>query len=236
MSGRPDHYSVLGVPRDADAAAVRKAYHDLAMKWHPDKNPSNKDLAQAKFQEIVAAYEILSDPDKRAAYNRDLKQKEHVQPEAPHRPGLRSPFHVGPSPTDSDDDDLGYDESDSDSHEDLAHIFVRLARKWARDRHRAETRGFDPRKVHIFGMSPVTGSLDVQRAFSVFGTVTDVFIMRDKRTRISLGKGFVTFASEEACCCALEARETMTTIPENSRMPLQAKPKKTTPYRIANGN
>ena len=97
-----DPYEVLRVPRDADAAAIRKAYRKLAVKWHPDKNPENlaearaspRPLARAprrplaasgagrrgdtlcltqseeKFKEIGAAYEVLSDPQKRGDFDR----------------------------------------------------------------------------------------------------------------------------------------------------------------------
>ncbi len=68
MSKR-DYYEVLGVNRDADEAAIKKAYRKLAMKYHPDRNPDNKE-AEEKFKEVKEAYEILSEADKRAAYDR----------------------------------------------------------------------------------------------------------------------------------------------------------------------
>lgn len=68
MSKR-DFYEVLGVNRDADEAAIKKAYRKLAMKYHPDRNPDNKE-AEEKFKEVKEAYEILSEADKRAAYDR----------------------------------------------------------------------------------------------------------------------------------------------------------------------
>ncbi len=64
-----DYYEVLGVARDADDATIKKAYRKLAMKYHPDRNPDNKE-AEEKFKEIGEAYEVLSDADKRAAYDR----------------------------------------------------------------------------------------------------------------------------------------------------------------------
>lgn len=64
-----DFYSILGVPRNADAATLKKAYRKLAMKWHPDKNPDNQAEAQAKFQEISEAYDVLNDPNKRKIYD-----------------------------------------------------------------------------------------------------------------------------------------------------------------------
>lgn len=65
-----DYYEVLGVPRDADAETIKKAYRKLAMKWHPDRNPDNKEEAEAKFKEASEAYAALSDPQKRQTYDR----------------------------------------------------------------------------------------------------------------------------------------------------------------------
>ncbi len=67
MSDR-DYYEILGVPRSADAADVKKAYRRLAVKFHPDKNPGDKD-AETKFKEAAEAYSVLSDPEKRARYD-----------------------------------------------------------------------------------------------------------------------------------------------------------------------
>jgi molecular chaperone DnaJ len=64
-----DYYEVLGVNRDADEEAVKKAYRKLAMKWHPDRNPDNP-KAEEHFKEAKEAYEVLSDGQKRAAYDR----------------------------------------------------------------------------------------------------------------------------------------------------------------------
>jgi molecular chaperone DnaJ len=68
MSKR-DYYEVLGVNRDAGDDEIKKAYRKLAMKHHPDRNPDNKD-AEEKFKEAKEAYEMLSDPQKKAAYDR----------------------------------------------------------------------------------------------------------------------------------------------------------------------
>ena len=68
MSKR-DYYEVLGAERSATAAELKKAYRRLAMKFHPDRNPDDKD-AEEKFKEANEAYEVLSDEDKRAAYDR----------------------------------------------------------------------------------------------------------------------------------------------------------------------
>lgn len=64
-----DFYEILGVGRDADETAIKKAYRKTAMKYHPDRNPDNKE-AEEKFKEAAEAYEILSDPQKRARYDR----------------------------------------------------------------------------------------------------------------------------------------------------------------------
>jgi molecular chaperone DnaJ len=63
-----DYYEVLGVNRDASDDNVKKAYRKLAMKWHPDRNPDNP-KAEEHFKEAKEAYEILADPQKRAAYD-----------------------------------------------------------------------------------------------------------------------------------------------------------------------
>jgi molecular chaperone DnaJ len=64
-----DYYEVLGVAKDTDAAELKKAYRRVAMKFHPDRNPGDKS-AEEKFKEANEAYEILSDEQKRAAYDR----------------------------------------------------------------------------------------------------------------------------------------------------------------------
>lgn len=64
-----DYYKVLQVDRSAKEDDLKKAYRKLAMKWHPDKNPNNKKDAEAKFKQISEAYDVLSDPQKRAIYD-----------------------------------------------------------------------------------------------------------------------------------------------------------------------
>lgn len=68
MAEKRDYYEVLGVPKDADDAALKKAYRVLAKKYHPDTNPGDAE-AEAKFKEASEAYGILSDPQKRQQYD-----------------------------------------------------------------------------------------------------------------------------------------------------------------------
>ena len=63
-----DYYEVLGVEKNADEAAIKKAYRVLAKKYHPDMNPGDKN-AEAKFKEASEAYAVLSDPEKRRQYD-----------------------------------------------------------------------------------------------------------------------------------------------------------------------
>ena len=63
-----DYYQVLGVDKNASAEEIKKAYRKNAMKYHPDRNPGDKQ-AEEKFKEIGEAYEVLSDSDKRARYD-----------------------------------------------------------------------------------------------------------------------------------------------------------------------
>lgn len=65
---KQDYYELLSVPRNASDAEIKKAYRRLAMKYHPDRNPDDK-TAEDKFKEAKEAYDVLSDPHKRAAYD-----------------------------------------------------------------------------------------------------------------------------------------------------------------------
>lgn len=68
MSTKLDYYEVLGVDRTADGETIKKAYRKLAMQYHPDRNPGNKE-AEEKFKEAAEAYDVLSNEDKRNRYN-----------------------------------------------------------------------------------------------------------------------------------------------------------------------
>jgi molecular chaperone DnaJ len=68
MVVKRDYYEVLGVPRDASSEDIKKAFRKLAFQYHPDRN--REDGAAEKFKEINEAYEVLSDADKRSAYDR----------------------------------------------------------------------------------------------------------------------------------------------------------------------
>src|SRR4051812_13576021 len=63
-----DYYAALGVPQDADAAAIKKAYRQLARDLHPDKNPGNTE-AENRFKDVSEAYDVLSDAKRRAEYD-----------------------------------------------------------------------------------------------------------------------------------------------------------------------
>lgn len=65
---KQDYYEILGVSKTAEEREIRKAYKRLAMKYHPDRNQGDKE-AEAKFKEIKEAYEVLTDSQKRAAYD-----------------------------------------------------------------------------------------------------------------------------------------------------------------------
>src|SRR5690606_13501670 len=66
---KKDYYEILGVERNASKDDLKKAYRKLAMQYHPDRNPGNKE-AEEKFKEAAEAYEILNNDDKRARYDR----------------------------------------------------------------------------------------------------------------------------------------------------------------------
>lgn len=84
MTDKRDYYEILGVARDADKQTLKKAYRKLAIKYHPDKNPDNKD-AEEKFKEASEAYEVLNNDNKRQIYDQFGHQ------------GLEGAGHSGPS-------------------------------------------------------------------------------------------------------------------------------------------
>nr|XP_048296118.1 dnaJ homolog subfamily B member 6 isoform X1 [Myodes glareolus]XP_048296119.1 dnaJ homolog subfamily B member 6 isoform X1 [Myodes glareolus] len=69
-----DYYEVLGVQRHASPEDIKKAYRKQALKWHPDKNPENKEEAERKFKQVAEAYEVLSDAKKRDIYDKYGKE------------------------------------------------------------------------------------------------------------------------------------------------------------------
>lgn len=94
-----DYYKVLQVDKDAKDDDLKKAYRKLAMKWHPDKNPNNKKEAEAKFKQISEAYEVLSDPQKRAIYDQYGEEGLKGQVPPPGAGGSSFNFGGGDGPT-----------------------------------------------------------------------------------------------------------------------------------------
>jgi len=93
-----DYYEVLGVARDADEAAIKKAYRKLALTWHPDRHAGDGQAeAEAKFKSISEAYEVLSDAEKRAKYDRfgeNWEQGQEFTPPSGERTMSREDFEA----------------------------------------------------------------------------------------------------------------------------------------------
>ena len=86
-----DYYKILGVDKNADEKAIKKAYRKMALKWHPDKNIDNKEQAEEKFKEISEAYQVLSDKEKRRMY--DMGGFDPKRPNGGH--GFHADFDFG---------------------------------------------------------------------------------------------------------------------------------------------
>ena len=71
MADKRDYYEVLGIQKGASDTEIKKAYRQVAKKYHPDMNPGDKE-AEAKFKEATEAYEVLSDSDKRSIWSCSL--------------------------------------------------------------------------------------------------------------------------------------------------------------------
>ncbi|KAG2407851.1 hypothetical protein LR48_Vigan01g266700 [Vigna angularis] len=93
-----DYYKILQVDKNATDEDLKKAYRKLAMKWHPDKNATNKKEAETKFKQISEAYEVLSDPQKRAIYDQYGEEGLKGQVPPPDAGGATF-FQTGDGPT-----------------------------------------------------------------------------------------------------------------------------------------
>lgn len=69
MATKTDYYDILGVSKSASADEIKKAYRKQALEWHPDRHKDDKEAAEKRFKEINEAYQILSDPQKKSAYD-----------------------------------------------------------------------------------------------------------------------------------------------------------------------
>lgn len=88
---RKDYYKILGVSKDATQEEIKKAYRQAALKYHPDRNPGDKE-AEEKFKEAAEAYAVLSDPEKRARYDRYGDESFTMEDFSTFDPSIFSPF------------------------------------------------------------------------------------------------------------------------------------------------
>jgi molecular chaperone DnaJ len=124
MASRPDYYKTLGVDKKASAEEIKKAYRKLARKYHPDRNPGDKD-AEARFKEISQAHDVLGDPEKRKQYDSGT-----------------GPFATGAGPGGGFGGFGNFDFDASSMGDILSNLFGGAGRSGGRQRPRAE-RGAD---------------------------------------------------------------------------------------------
>ena len=70
-----DYYEILGVSRDASQEDIKKSFRKLALKYHPDRNPDNVEKSTERFKQIIAAYEVLGNEEKRRMYDQSLGEE-----------------------------------------------------------------------------------------------------------------------------------------------------------------
>lgn len=121
-----NHYDVLGVPRNVDQAAIRKAYLRASLRSHPDKNPGREEEAKAEFVKIGQAYAVLNEPAQRASYDRELaagKFFRYSRPQQQRRQQQKQQSHQSRSDAHSaaqSDASTGTDTSTKHEHDEQA--------------------------------------------------------------------------------------------------------------------
>ena len=175
-----DPYKVLGVPRDASEGEIRKKYRRLAKKLHPDLNPGDRD-SEAKFKEVAAAYDLLSDREKRARFDRG-----EIDASGAERPRQRyyRDFADAGAGFRSYDSEGGYADF-IDSNDILSELFGRAAREQMR------LRGADVRyRLAVPFLDAINGA--TRRLTLPDGSMLDVVIppgTRDRQILRLRGKG-----------------------------------------------
>ena len=179
MASKRDYYEVLGVSKTATDEEIKKAYRKLAKKYHPDANPDNKEEAEAKFKEVNEAYETLSDPQKRKAYDQ-------FGPDGPQ--GFGGFGGSGSGPFGSGFGNGGYYSYTSSGFDgfsdfgDLGDIFSSFFGGGARTNSRTQTKG--PRKGADLNLS-----MDITFEEAFLGVEKEILITRPETCSICHGTG-----------------------------------------------
>ena len=179
MASKRDYYEVLGVSKTATDEEIKKAYRKLAKKYHPDANPDNKEEAEAKFKEVNEAYETLSDPQKRKAYDQ-------FGPDGPQ--GFGGFGGSGSGPFGSGFGNGGYYSYTSSGFDgfsdfgDLGDIFSSFFGGGARTSSRTQTK--DPRKGADLNLS-----MDITFEEAFLGVEKEILITRPETCSICHGTG-----------------------------------------------
>ncbi len=179
MPGK-DYYQILGVRRDASEKELKQAYRRLARKHHPDVNPGDKS-AEERFKEINAAYEVLSDPEKRRKYDQFGENWEHAERFAQDQPGFEGFGRGQPG--------VEFEYRDA---EDMGGIFERLFRGTRADsRFRRDVR---PSRGHDIEQAV---EVSLEQAFA--GTARTIALAAEEACTVCQGQGSLANAPCYAC-------------------------------------
>ncbi len=180
-----DYYKILGVSRNATADEIKKAYRKLAMIHHPDKNQGDK-KAEAKFKEIVEAYEVLKDPEKRRKYDEMSAGRQYRQQQQQTSGGFGQDYNQYEKTTYDDfgDDDLFGEQDLFEDEEDTGGGFSEFFRQFFGGRKRKRTYDYS----YLYKGEDLKGKITIDMEEAYLGS-TRIININFEKLRIKIKPG-----------------------------------------------